>query len=301
MSLKKPKLLWPNKKKTLKRSIPHSFVTWQMKNKFLLKKLKQVGKRLGFKLINASDLVELLSELMKYREGGEHHGEWGVIEKRGEHDFPAYVLQNYNGTRAQLFQDLFVLFLTKEKRNGYFVEFGAANGLLHSNTHLLETVFEWNGILAEPARCWHNELYKNRRCLIEKQCVWKNSGELLEFCEVEEGGLSTIAKFSALDWHSEARKQGNKYTVESISLNDLLTRHAAPQCIDYLSVDTEGSELEILSQFDFSKYDIRIITVEHNYTPNREKIQTLLQVNGYRRVFESFSRWDDWYVKVNLE
>ena len=73
--------------------------------------------------------------------------------------------------------------------------------------------------------------------------------------------------------------------------------HCAPKEIDYLSIDTEGSELEILNAFDFSRYDTSIITVEHNYTENRKKIHSLLSRNGYERVFEQYSQFDDWYVK----
>ena len=58
--------------------------------------------------------------------------------------------------------------------------------------------------------------------------------------------------------------------VETISLNDLLKKFNAPKYIDYLSIDTEGSEFEILSSLDFSKY-ISVITCEHNYSSKRKK------------------------------
>lgn len=263
-----------------------------MKDKFTLRKLKQLGKKLGYKLIDVSKPSELFVELRNYHESGE------ALGKSREHDFLAYVLRHFSDSEAQIFQDLFVLFLTNEKRQGYFVEFGATNGMALSNTFLLERNYGWNGILAEPAKGWHDQLRLNRKCAIDTRCVWSKSGAQLEFNEVAEGELSTIEMFSNADGHSAARKHGEKYVVQTVSLNDLLESYDAPHRIDYLSVDTEGSELAILSNFDFSKYDVRIITVEHNFTPEREKLRTLLQAKGYIRTFESFSQWDDWYIKA---
>jgi hypothetical protein len=53
-----------------------------------------------------------------------------------------------------------------------------------------------------------------------------------------------------------------------------------------------------LESFDFSIYSIKIITCEHNYTGNREKIFELLSSKGYVRKFEGLSQFDDWYVKA---
>jgi hypothetical protein len=61
-------------------------------------------------------------------------------------------------------------------------------------------------------------------------------------------------------------------------------------------MDTEGSEPEILNAFDFTAFRFRVVTCEHNYGPNREKIFSLLSSHGYERVFESLSEADDWYV-----
>ena len=69
-----------------------------------------------------------------------------------------------------------------------------------------------------------------------------------------------------------------------------LRHHGAPKTIDYLSIDTEGSELEILSAFDFSAYHVRIITVEHNYSPMRGKLHDLLTSNSFTRAFERIFR-----------
>src|SRR5436189_1252600 len=64
--------------------------------------------------------------------------------------FLSYAATNAHRSHAQLFQDLFVLETVKEKRDGFFVEFGATNGVDLSNTALLERDYGWKGILAEP-------------------------------------------------------------------------------------------------------------------------------------------------------
>lgn len=213
----------------------------------------------------------------------------------------AYVAQLFDlvrHSRAQLFQDLFVLCQSGFKREGFFVEFGATDGLCLSNTDLLEKQFGWRGILSEPARKWQAALRANRTATIDFGCVWSTSGGTLEFNETDEAEYSTIEDFSSTDSHRDIRTKGIRYTVPTISLIDLLEKHHAPECIDYLSIDTEGSEYEILSAFDFSRYRIAVITVEHNYTPNRERIHELLANHGFRRVHEAWSKFDDWYVQA---
>jgi FkbM family methyltransferase len=202
-------------------------------------------------------------------------------------------------SKSQLRQDLFVLSETEKKREGYFVEFGATNGIDLSNTYLLETEFSWTGILAEPARVWHKKLRANRpNALIETLCVWYDSNSRLTFNEVSKSEFSTVDGYSDKDLHKDIRKVGKKYEVRTISLNELLIKHKSPKYIDYLSVDTEGSEYDILKALNFDEFKFGVITIEHNYAPQRELIFDLLTNHGYKRKFENISLFDDWYVKV---
>lgn len=216
--------------------------------------------------------------------------------------FVGTVLQFQHASAAQLFQDLLIVHLTAERRGGFFVEFGATDGLALSNTYMLESVFGWRGILAEPARGWSAALRTNRpNANIDTRCVWTKTGERLLFNETEFRELSSLQQFSAIDGHADKRRGGERYEIETVSLTDLLAEHQAPKLIDYLSIDTEGSEFDILSAHDWSAYRFRLITVEHNCTSAREKIRDLLEGHGYLRVFESLSRWDDWYVLSGTE
>ena len=210
-------------------------------------------------------------------------------------------LNGGENSRSQFKQDVFALMVNKFKEDGYFVEFGATNGFDISNTYILEKQFGWRGILAEPAKMWQEKLIKNRDCNIEFDCVWHTSGELLDFDMVKEGELSTLSIFSNSDEHAKARQEKITYVVNTISLIDLLKKYNAPKEIDYLSVDTEGSELDILSAFDFNEYRFNCITIEHNFKENREKLKFLLEQNGYKRIFEHLSKWDDWYIAESLD
>lgn len=201
--------------------------------------------------------------------------------------------------RSQNRQDLFVLAELGLKRDGFFVDVGAASGVEISNTYLLETHFGWKGILAEPDRRWLPFLQRDRRSYIDRRCVWKQSGERVSFQEASAGEMSTIADYMRQD-HESWFAEGKSYDVETVSLEDLLKEHGAPSVIDFLSIDTEGSEFDILSAFDFSSYKFRSIVCEHNYQPARDDIYQLLTSNGYIRKFENVSGWDDWYVSADL-
>ena len=206
-------------------------------------------------------------------------------------------LQSAVGSRSQFFQDLFVLKQSRFKRGGFFVEFGATNGIDGSNTYLLEKEFGWSGILAEPAKIWHKQLLANRSATIETKCVWSHSGRILEFLEYDSPVLSKVSEFKTSQNGNLEADLPKKYPVETISLLDLLEKHAAPKSIDYLSIDTEGSEFKILSEFDFSKYDFQIITCEHNYGPQQAAIRDLMKSKGYFLVHDGWTDCDDWFVK----
>jgi len=200
--------------------------------------------------------------------------------------------------KSQLGQDILALSVNGLVNKGFFVEFGATDGVNLSNTFLLEKDFGWDGILCEPARVWHRDLKINRSCSIDTRCVSSHSDGFINFSEAPDAMFSTISEFHDQDSHLNTRKNSIIYQVKTVSLRDLLVSHSAPAIVNFLSVDTEGSEYLILEDFNFTEYKFKLICVEHNYTTNREKIFQLLTSNGYKRVLTEFSQWDDWYVDV---
>ena len=199
-------------------------------------------------------------------------------------------------SRSQLGQDLWVLEQLEWKQGGFFVEFGATDGVLLSNSWLLEKHFGWKGICAEPNPKLFERLQMNRTCTLSPACVYRTSGETMSFVLADAyGGLEDLARD---DQHVDKRDAyaaaGNTIQVTTTSLLDLLQQNDAPEVIDYLSIDTEGSELAILEGLDWSRYQIRCITVEHNFTKQRQGMRTLLEGQGYAC---REAQWDDWYWK----
>lgn len=199
-------------------------------------------------------------------------------------------------SKSQLGQDVLALSYVGTDKPGYFVEFGATNGLDLSNTYMLEKNFGWKGILCEPAKIWHKELFSNRESIIDTRCVFNSTGEQMDFSEATISHMSTIEDFVKSDFYT--RKITERYKVETVTLGDLLTEHKSPHYIDFISIDTEGSEYLILRDFDFGKYQFGLICVEHNFTESRSKKSDLLYSKGYKKVFEEYSAFDDWFVSV---
>lgn len=184
---------------------------------------------------------------------------------------------------SQLGQDLWVLGQFNYKKGGFFVEFGATDGILLSNTYLLESVFKWNGICAEPNPKLFKQLCKNRKCTVSNDCIGPKTGESFNFILADAYG--GIERYAFDDVHSEKRQNYKDVNecimLETISLEDFLRKHKAPKEIDYLSVDTEGSEIDILKNFPFDEWKIKSITVEHNNSSNKSFIKKILESNNY--------------------
>jgi FkbM family methyltransferase len=196
---------------------------------------------------------------------------------------------------SQLGQDLEVLKFYHNKKNGFFIEIGASDGITLSNTYLLETKYNWKGICVEPIPKKFELLSKNRpNSLCCNKAVYNKSDKNVIFDIANNYDL--LSGISAnIDSHKhEVDCNKTQITVTTISFNDLLEIVKAPLFIDYLSLDTEGSELEILKSVNFKKYTFGLIDVEHNYVePRRTQIRNLLKSNGYEYIREN--SWDDCY------
>jgi FkbM family methyltransferase len=214
------------------------------------------------------------------------------IQKINNVKFKEFIFNNIQYLDEGI-QVLWILFVFECKENGYFVEFGACDGLLFSNTKILEKDFGWKGILAEPNRSYGNQIVENRKVIIDKRAVWSKTGVSVEFAEVSAGGLSGIYSTFRRNKNDLDKRQSlgiKKYTVETVSLNDLLNEYKAPVNFDLLSIDTEGSEYEIIENFDLNKYRPKVICIEFDGTKfELNKFEKILSRYGYKSVGAEFS------------
>jgi len=197
---------------------------------------------------------------------------------------------------SQLQQDLNVVKFYNGKKDGFFIEIGANDGITLSNTYLLEQKYNWKGICCEPNPNVFGNLIVNRsKSICCDKAVYNDSNQYVTF------KLKNHSLLSGISSHLQKKinlnfniKENPTIKVETISLLDLLNKYNCPSFIEYISIDTEGSELEIIRNFDFNKYTFGLIDIEHNYIePKRTEIRNLLLSNGYIYIGEN--RWDDMY------
>ena len=200
-------------------------------------------------------------------------------------------------------QDFFALDRSAYTENGFFVDIGASDGITASNTFILEKFYKWRGICVDPNPAFQQSLMNCRDNFVSTLCVYNETGKILpfKFC-IDENQFYGWNFRSGLEKHLgtidvDIDKSFMTINVLSITLNDLLAIYQAPTDINYISIDTEGSEYEILKTFDFKKYNVKCFTIEHEFTSNRQLIHDLMIKNGYTLFTDFNTENEDWYFK----
>jgi FkbM family methyltransferase len=198
------------------------------------------------------------------------------------------------GHYSQFKQDLNVLKFYNNKKDLFFLDIGANDGITYSNTYLLEKKYNWKGICSEPLPKAYDKLIKCRSVICDQNAVFSESNLKLFFsCSNIISGITDY-----IDCHTGVKKK-KQIEVNTITLNDLLHKYNSPNIIHYLSLDTEGTEFEILKNVNFNQYKFLCINLEHNFIePKRTEIRNLLEDNGYLYVGEN--NVDDDYIHESI-
>lgn len=200
-----------------------------------------------------------------------------------------------NNSQAQLSQDLIYLNEFGEKKNGYFIEIGASDGILNSNTYLFEKVFQWKGLLIESNEEIINELVKNRpNSKVIKSFVSGESEKKYTYFKAKHfSEINGIEKKLGFETFYDSKEE-----VYSKNIKTIFIENNVPASIDFMSIDIEGLEIEILENIDFNQFSFKMICIEHNYDNLKcDKIDQILNKHNYTRKYENFSKWDYFYFK----
>lgn len=223
--------------------------------------------------------------------------------------------------------DQFVHYIFGNNYNGYYVEAGACDGIKNSNTYFLEYELGWTGTLVEPTRQF-DLLTKNRPSSKNINCILGNSNnknvEFIEFTDINFSELScTKESLDRLPMEDSTGRKDIQHlydgaiknkvtkTLEQKTLDSLLDDVDAPYTIDYLSLDTEGTEASIIESINFNKREILLISAENLHYNN------ILINNGYIRIKNPFDQsnnisivtwvdkdkirpWDYWWISSKL-
>jgi FkbM family methyltransferase len=172
------------------------------------------------------------------------------------------------------------------QRGGWFVEAGACGGWKGSASYVLEVHLGWHGICVEPADHYFRILQERRSCRCDPRCLAATTGDRVEFLYFPEhlprsGILSTNKN---VEWAAERGLAAKTAIKETVTLADLLEQHAAPSTIEYLCLDVEGAERDILGAFDFGgAHRLLAVSVEGG------RCDDLLAAAGYVRAVNPFA------------
>ena len=251
--------------------------------KIIKKTIHKVLDKLNYKIIKKEDLINFkLDDLKKSLEGANLNN----IYKN--ENLISFISKNFSKSHSQIFQDLFVDYILK-KEKGFYCEVGALDGKELSNTFYLEKELGWSGILCEPNKSYQELIKKNRPSnILVTEPLFSKENEEVNFTELEGGR-------SGIDKNSNNKKS---YKLKTTTLNKVLEENLNNKNINYISIDTEGTEYEIIKELNFEKFYPEIITIEHNYDKKkRDKIYKFLKMKNYDRYFKSISRFEDWYIR----
>ena len=191
----------------------------------------------------------------------------------------------------------------QNKKNGFFIEVGAYDGIIGSNCYHFEKFLGWEGIAIEPSNIQYDKLKKNRKCKTINKAI-SDEVKDVEFLEVVEG-LTQMSGINNENYTATEliKKNGKSKTKKSkITTTTFEEEIKSDIEIDYLSIDIEGGELDLLKSVDFNKYRIKVISVENN-VPDKFNYNSFFKSKNFSffdRIGQDEIFYNNNYFKLNL-
>jgi len=205
-------------------------------------------------------------------------------------------------SRSQIGQDMWVASRLGNVSSGVFLDVGANHSEELSNTFFLEKALNWSGVCVEP---FPQGDWSTRSAHLVQSAVGPDGGKLRFVAPGHVlGGLVDQVNLPRVQLQVPAEQQRivevTTQSLPSILREGFSKSDELPKVIHYLSLDTEGSEYDILCQFPFETCTLLALTVEHNFLePARTKIRELLQEKGF--AVDVSVEHDDFYILNGYE
>jgi FkbM family methyltransferase len=201
--------------------------------------------------------------------------------------------------------ELLETYVFREHRRGVFVDVGAWDGVTFSNTLFFEKERGWSGIHIEPLKDQYEALVKNRPHSVNLNVAVSDFNGETEFLSIP-GPTSMLSGITsnydprhieriALET-SALNTQGTTVTVPVRRLDSIFREHNTRR-VHYLSIDAEGSEMNIIRSIDFEFTYIDVIGFENNYDDKTRPIIEFLQQKGYIKL--PIKSYDVFMVRAN--
>jgi FkbM family methyltransferase len=188
-----------------------------------------------------------------------------------------------------------IQFYSQFDKNGFYVDVGAHDGISINNTLYFEKNNNWTGINIEPIKSVFNKLVSNRPNNINlNYAVCNNNGETEFLCNTGATEMISGIKSSFDPRHFQRLQNENKQmgsTTEVIKVNtkklETIFDENNISHINYLSIDVEGAEFEVIKSINFEKVFIDIIEFENNYDDVSIPIIKYLENKNYAIIHRS--------------
>lgn len=202
--------------------------------------------------------------------------------------------------KAQFGEDRLLAEHFGHKQEGFYVEIGAYDGVEMSNTYYFERL-GWRGILveADPELAEQCRQARPKSAVVNCAVVGPDALPVVSFEISEEcRGLSALNlddDHLARIQHYTGRQQIRRITVSAMTLDQILQAHN-PQAIDFLTIDVEGFEWEVLRGFTISRWHPHLVIIERNTTLPESRIMRYLHKHDY--LYYRTTGVNDWFLSA---
>jgi FkbM family methyltransferase len=171
------------------------------------------------------------------------------------------VLDDLRVSFAQHGEDVVLHRVFGQQREGFWIDVGANDPVVDSVTHAF-SLRGWSGINVEPQQALFSRLQAARPRDVNLQVAVSDRAGTLEFHEFPAAHGRATANDALVQQYREAGQALHKRSVPCVTLKALCEQHVGARTIDFLKIDVEGLELEVIRGGDFTKFRPRVLVIE---------------------------------------